>query len=676
MSKEAFLKRKEHGTEKNSDKKRILLFFHNPVHDVMSEKTKAKIRNIVFSRFIITAVLLMLQIWILFLFYGWLKEYIQVGMAFATGLGIILIIYMVNSANASTYKLAWVLIFAIFPVFGTLLFLYIRTNIGHIRPRKILGEILDETKPYSVTEISTQSLIEKEDDRFINLKRYIEKVGGYPAWTDTKVEYYPFGEEAYEPLLEAIRGAKKFIFLEFFIVEPGKFWNNILDALEKKVKEGVEVRMLYDDFGCIATLPRNYYNVLRKKGINSRAYAEMLPVLSTHYNNRDHRKILVVDNKVGFTGGINLADEYINEVSRFGKWKDCMVRLEGKGVNSLTLMFLQMWNSVYVQYRSPEMYQKYLELPENGIGENEVRGICDNKGIGDNGKISDNNKISDNKEVGDKIEIREDGNEIRAVEAAEYSPDKRADEQVKKVQDIVQKVMPEPEVVEGTENKEAGDNPETALDVVPENEAGAALDVVPEDKQEIALEIKPEEDSGYVIPYGDGPYRTENVAENVYMDIISHATKYVYIMTPYLMLSDEMTHCICYAAKSGVDVRLLLPHIPDKKMIFAITRSHYRELMAAGVRIYEFTPGFVHSKVVLADDKIGVVGTINFDFRSLFLHYECGCLIYKNKELGKIKDDFLDAFSQSQQMDRETYKKISAFQRLCGWVLNLLAPLL
>lgn len=633
---------------KNSDKKRVLLFFHDPIHDVMSEKTKAKIRNIVFSRFIITAVLLMLQIWILFLFYGWLKEYIQVGMAFATGLGIVLIIYMVNSANASTYKLAWVLIFAIFPVFGTLLFLYIRTNIGHIRPRKILGEILDETKPYSVTEISTQRLIEKEDDRFINLKRYIEKVGGYPAWTDTKVEYYSFGEEAYEPLLEAIRGAKKFIFLEFFIVEPGKFWNNMLDALEKKVKEGVEVRMLYDDFGCIATLPRNYYNVLRKKGINSRAYAEMLPVLSTHYNNRDHRKILVVDNKVGFTGGINLADEYINEVSRFGKWKDCMVRLEGKGVNSLTLMFLQMWNSVYVQYRSPEMYQKYLELPENGIGENE----------------------------------------IRAVEAAEYSPDKRADEQVKKVQDIVQKVMPEPEVVEGTENKEAGDNPETALDVVPENEAGAALDVVPEDKAEtaldvvpedkqgIALDVKPEEDLGYVIPYGDGPYRTENVAENVYMDIISHATKYVYIMTPYLMLSDEMTHCICYAAKSGVDVRLLLPHIPDKKMIFAITRSHYRELMAAGVRIYEFTPGFVHSKVVLADDKIGVVGTINFDFRSLFLHYECGCLIYKNKELGKIKDDFLDAFSQSQQMDRETYKKISAFQRLCGWVLNLLAPLL
>lgn len=635
-----------------------------------------------FSRFIITAVLLILQIWILFSFYGWLKEYSQVGMAFATGLGIVLIIYMVNSDNASTYKSAWILIFAVFPVFGTLLFLYIRTNIGHLRPRKILGEILDETKPYSVTQISTQRLIEKEDDRFINLKRYIEKVGGYPAWTDTKVEYYSFGEEAYEPLLEAIKGAQKFIFLEFFIVEPGKFWDNMLDALEKKVKEGVEVRMLYDDLGCLVTLPRNYYNVLRKKGINSRSYAEMLPLLSTHYNNRDHRKILVVDNKVGFTGGMNLADEYINEVSRFGKWKDCMVRLEGKGVNSLTLMFLQMWNSVYVQYRSPEMYQKYLELPENGIGENEVRGICDNKGT------DDNKKISDDKEAGDKTEIREDGSEIRAVEAAEYGPDKKADEQVKKVQDIVQKVMPEPEVVEGTENKESGDKPETALDVRPGDKTGAALDVrpedkpetaldvVPEDKQGIALDVKPEEDSGYVIPYGDGPYRTENVAENVYMDIISHATKYVYIMTPYLMLSDEMTHCVCYAAKSGVDVRILLPHIPDKKMIFAITRSHYRELMAAGVGIYEFTPGFVHSKVVLADDKIGVVGTINFDFRSLFLHYECGCLIYKNKELGKIRDDFQDAFSQSQQMDRETYKKISAFQRLCGWVLNLLAPLL
>lgn len=576
----------------------------------MSEKTRVRIWRIVFSRFLITAVLLILQIWLLFFFYGWLKEYSHLATIFTTGIGIILIIYMVNSTNASTYKTTWILILAVFPVFGTFLYLYMRTNIGATRPRKILGEILDETKKYSVTDKEIRKRIENENPYFGRLAAYIEKYGGYPAWTDTKLNYYPFGEDALEPILTAIREAKQFIFLEFFIVEIGKFWNSILDLLEEKVKEGVEVRVLYDDMGCIVTLPRNYYNELRRRGINSRAYAEVLPLLSTHYNNRDHRKILVVDNKVGFTGGINLADEYINEISRFGKWKDNMMRLEGKGVNNLTLMFLQMWNSVYVQYRSPEMYMRYLCQPDNGIEENEVK----------------------------------------QVEAKEYSSDEDVSAQVEKVQDIVEKVMPKPEVVESLQPKAIEGSTEVSE--------------------------KEYEEQGIVIPYGDGPHHKENLAENVYMDIISHASNYVYIMTPYLMLSDEMTHCICYAAKSGVDVRLILPHIPDKKIIFTITRSQYRKLMAAGVGIYEYTPGFVHGKLVLADGAVGVVGTINFDFRSLFLHYECGCLIYKNQELRKIKEDFEKSFEESQKMDWESYKKIPVAQRLCGWVLNLFAPLL
>lgn len=588
----------------------------------MSEKTRVRIWRIVFSRFFITAVLLILQIWLLFFIYGWLKSYSQVAISITTGIGIILIIYMVNSSNASTYKTTWILILAVFPVFGTLLYLYMRTNVGATRPRRILGEILDETKTYSVTDREIKKRIENEAPEFKKLAGYIEKFGGYPAWTDTKIEYYTLGDDAFEPILEAIRGAKEFIFLEFFIVETGKFWGSVLDLLEKKVKEGVEVRVLYDDMGCIVTLPRNYYNELRRRGINSRAYAEVLPLLSTHYNNRDHRKILVVDNKVGFTGGINLADEYVNIISRFGKWKDNMMRLEGKGVNSLTLMFLQMWNSVYVQYRSAEMYMRYLCLPDNALEENEVK----------------------------QIENSDEGNDAERVEAKEYSSDEDVSAQIERVQDIVEKVMPKPEVVEVEEKKE-----------IEEKRAG---------------ESKKEEDLGIVIPYGDGPHQKENVAENVYMDIISSAARYVYIMTPYLMLSDEMAHTICYAAKSGVDVRFLLPHIPDKKAIFAIARSHYKELLAAGVSIYEYTPGFVHGKVVLADDVISVVGTINFDFRSLFLHYECGCLIYKNPELLRIKEDFEKTFEESQKMDWESYKKIPVFERLCGWVLNLLSPLL
>lgn len=519
-------------------------------------------------------------------------------------------------------------------------------------PKKLLGEIIRETKPYAVSETEARKKLGASELRIGRLATYLEDVGGYPAYAGNEVTYYSLGDHIAKPIIEALENAKKFIFLEFFIIKEGHFWDSVLEVLERKAAEGVEVRLLYDGMGCLGTIPEDYYNVLRQKGINARSYAEIRPFLSTAYNNRDHRKVLVVDNKVAFTGGFNLADEYTNEETCFGHWKDTGIRVEGKAVNSFTMMFLQMWNSVFVQYRAPEMYQNYMYLPNAESGAK--AGAEDS---GEQAVQEDTAKPQEEENVKEPVT-----QELSAGQGAASA--KAMAEQLEKVDTILAKVLPE-----------QGDKEDS--------QQAISEQLHDEDSQKDGMG-RPGDDgnaelsrnSGFVIPYGDGPHQHEEVAENVYIDIISHARRYVYIMTPYLMMTDEMKKCICYAAKSGVDVGIIVPHIPDKKGIFAVTRSNYPELMEAGVKMYEYTPGFVHAKMIVADDEIAVVGTINFDFRSLFLHYECGALFYQHPVISDIKKDFDETMEQSQGMTLEDYKKISPVKRLEGWVLRIIAPIL
>ena len=329
--------------------------------------------------------------------------------------------------------------------------------------------------------------------------------------------------------------------------ENGIFFDSVLNILEQKVKEGVEVRFMYDDIGCVALLPRNFAEKLKHKGINARTFSHIYPFLSTHYNNRDHRKIIVVDGKTAFTGGLNLCDEYINAYERFGHWKDNFVMVKGEAVKGFTLLYMQTWNSV--------AYKK-------------------------------------------------------GIDYASY------------------------------------------------------------------LDTYPVESDGYVIPYGDGPYQKENVAENVYLNILYNARKYVYIMTPYLILDHEMETAIIHAARSGVDVRIILPHIPDKKTPYYIARTYYRKFLAAGVKIYEYKPGFIHSKTFICDDIVATVGTINLDFRSLYLHYECGCLFYKKEKIKDIYSDFENTFSKCIPVNRDYYELIPLRQRVYGRIMKIFGPLM
>lgn len=505
--------------------------------------------KIVFSRTMITAMLLLLQLFWLIAGFLWLGSYSKWTTLFVTFLSVALLIYVINKDEMPEFKLAWVIPICAVPLFGGLLYLFLVGNFGSIGLRKGINRRIRETEPYRHTDEETKHSLAKADPHIRNLSHYMETVGGFPAYVDTPVKYFPIGQDKFADLLIELEKAQEFIFLEYFIVERGKMWDTVLEILKRKAKDGVEVRFMYDGMCSLLLLPYSYPKKLNACGIRTKMFSPIIPLLSTAQNNRDHRKILVIDGRVAYTGGVNMADEYINEKERFGHWKDTAARVEGDAVNSFTLMFLQMWNGAE---KGEEDYARYIR-----------------KGVR------------------------------------------------------------------------------------------------PERKER-----------GLVIPYGDGPTTPENVAETVYLDIINRAERYVHIMTPYFIVDNAMLDALQYAARRGVDVRLILPHIPDKKAVFAMSRTYYPDLLAAGIRVYEYTPGFVHAKVFVSDDTTAAVGTINLDYRSLYHHFECGLYIYGNRVVGDIEKDFLDTVKKCLEADMKYYNKIPLRTRLTGRVMRLFAPLM
>jgi len=472
---------------------------------------------------------------------NWLSALVIVSLYIGT------ILAIVNRNMPPESKVTW-LLFAVVPVFGFLLYLMI----GERRLSKKEIQQLEKMDSMKFREDNSYDLrVElKQENKsaFGIVKSLLSMDHNADVYDGTASQYFPLGEEMFEAMLDDLRSAKKFIFLEFYIIDPGVMWNRVLEILVDKVQQGVEVKLLYDDIGCMATLSGDYTKRLRKMGIDAHKFNKVIPRMTVAYNNRDHRKILVVDGQVGYTGGINLADEYINHIVRFGHWKDGGVRLEGRAVKALTRLFLMNW---------------YINR----------------------GEITD-------------------------------------------------------------------------------------FDRYHFDSQRV-------EGKGLYIPYGSGPkpiYK-EQVGKAVYQNIINQAIDYVYITTPYLIIDYDLTEDIKNAAMRGVDVRIVTPFIPDKKLIQIVTRGAYPDLLEAGVKIYEYTPGFIHSKNVISDDELAVVGTINFDYRSLVHHYENAVLMYQTETIADIKQDFEDLFDVSKEISLETLQN-SWYQRLLKEIMQLFAPLL
>lgn len=515
----------------------------------LKETGTQKAANILTGRVLIVAVLLVIQIvWLGFLLFKLMEYSIWISILF-TLISLAAVAYIINSNANPSVKLAWVVPIIEMPLFGGLLYLVFGTKRPLRRMRLALERADQLTNEYVEEDPSLIPQIRQEDPHVAGQIQYLAD-RMYPVYRNTTAQYYPVGEELFQAILETLRGAEHYIFLEYFIVQEGVMWNTILEVLREKTAAGVEVRFIYDDFGSLFKLPTGYDRKLEAMGIKTQVFNPFIPFLSVVMNNRDHRKILVVDGHTAFTGGINLADEYINVHSPFGHWKDTGVKLQGEAVWSLSLMFLNMWNAFRPTDTHLDKFRPHVWHRESF------------------------------------------------------------------------------------------------------------------------------EEDGCVIPYADTPLDNETLAENVYINLINGATSYVYIMTPYLITDHEMTTALCLAAKRGVDVRIITPGIPDKKTVYQLTRSHYPELLDNGVRIYEYTPGFVHAKCVVADDKVATVGTVNFDYRSLYLHFECGTLHYKNRVVGQVRDDFLATQEKCHQVTEYRTDRISLIKEVYYAILRLFAPLM
>ena len=510
------------------------------------QQSKRGLLHIIFGRGLFMLLMLLLNFFLLFSLLFELFEGITLVFGGVVVLTAVMLVIILNADDDPAFKLSWCVIVAVLPLLGIVLYTVFRLDLGSRVHRRMVERSIQCSLPYVPENSSITDVLQQDDPATAALARYLYRYAHAPAYSNTDVRYFPLGEDKFEEMLRQMEQAKEFIFLEYFIVHPGHMWSSILDVLSRKASEGVEVRVLYDGMNAFANLPYGYPKTLEKLGIQCKMFAPVRPFISTHYNNRDHRKIAVIDGHTAFTGGINLQDRYINQEEVYGHWKDTAVMVHGEAAKGFTLMFLQMWNATE---REPS-YESYLRT--------------------------------------------------------------------------------------------------------------ASASAAP----------------GLVIPYGENPTGSERVARQVYLHILNQAKRYVYIMTPYLILDAEMSGALQYAAKRGVDVRIVLPHIPDKKTAFTLAKSHYRELTNAGVRIYEYTPGFVHAKVFLSDDTCGVVGSINLDYRSLFLHYESGAYLYKLPALARIKEDFEDTFAKSQPVTAADVNSQSLPCRLLGAILKVVAPLM
>ena len=506
---------------------------------------KKKFFKMVFSRAGIFVILILVQMLIFLGIPYYLKEYATFIYSVMSLMEIIVLVYIINTEGNPAFKLSWILCVMAVPVVGTIFYIYVHLQLETRFVQNRLAALRMETEPYMDQDQKITDALWEGKSANAQLSYYLSHQLGFPTYRNTEAEYFPVGEAKFASMIKELEKAEKFIFM----VEEGIMWNTILEILKRKAAEGVEVRFMYDGMCAFDLLPYSYPKKLQKYGINCKMSNKIRPFVSTIQNNRDHRKICVIDGQVGYVGGVNLADEYINEKERFGHWKDTAVLLRGDAVQSLTMIFLQMWD---VDMRGVEPYGKYL---------------------------------------------------------------------TKKADTLNEKL-------------------------------------------------------GYVIPYADSPFDHENVGEEVYFHILNHAKKYVHIMTPYLILDNEMLTTLIRAAKSGIEVIIIMPHIPDKWYAFAVAKTYYKELIEGGVQIYEYTPGFVHAKIFVSDDDTATVGSINLDFRSLYLHFENGVFIYDNPEVQKVEEDFQNTLAKCHKVTVTEVRNRGILMKTAGQVLRLVAPLM
>lgn len=500
--------------------------------------------NVIPFRFIIAIMIAILETLLTISIVVFLTYYIPYFWILIILTTLITAVSIINRDDNPDYKLPWLFFVLLIPIVGFMLYFMFYSRKLKRKQIKSLENLMNENTNYCDDNIMDD--LKENDELVYGEALLLKKLSNSHIYKNTDIKYFTTDDEIFNNIINDLKNAKEYIFLEYFIIEAGKFWDSIFDILKQKVDDGVEVRILYDDIGCMNTLPGNYFKKLRKMGFKAYSFNMLKGQANNEFNNRNHRKILIIDGLLAYTGGINLADEYINERERFGFWKDSITRIKGEAVNEFTRLFL-------IDYS-----------------------LCERKR---NDKFSDYYK----KDIGNT--------------------------------------------------------------------------------------------EGYSIPFGDGPkpiYK-RGVSRTLILSLLNNAKNYVYITTPYLIIDSEIIDTIENASLRGVEIKIITPHIPDKKIVFKITRSHYKKLMDAGVSIYEYTPGFIHQKTFLADDEKAIVGTINLDYRSLVHHFENGIWIYRHEVIKDIKDDFCKTIEECEKI---TKVKNNIFERFFYALVRIFSPLL
>lgn len=502
-----------------------------------------------FSKKILTVLFVLLQIALLLMpVLGIYGNYMYLG-AFMNIVAAGVVVFEINRESDAGFKLIWIAIIAFFPVFGTVLYFYVQSDVI----MRLFKKRVEGLNAMTLKSAVKMGLPEKYIDEFLGeeagIMRYLKFRASAPCFEISKITYFPLGEDMFKSLVRDVSQAKKYVFLEFFIInEFDSMWKELLEILQKKAEEGVEIRLVYDAMGSLTTTKSNLDERLRKLGINCYQFSPVKPFISTYHNNRDHRKIVVIDGETAYTGGVNLADEYVNRKKRFGHWKDTAIRVEGDSVKRFLAIYLKIW-SLVCPHEDSFVY---------------------------------------------------------------------------------------------------GNQPEQDFD----------------------------KSDGYIVPFDDTPLDTKYITRDVYLHILNNAKDYVYINTPYLILDDATLQAMKFAASRGVKVKICMPHIPDKWYAFMVARSYYPELLRAGVSIYEYKQGFLHAKSTVSDDKRGYVGSANYDYRSLYLHYECGAYIYSSSVIQDIKADFEKTVEEGIHFTLARYNELSLPYRIFGRVLRLFSSVM
>ncbi len=510
-----------------------------------------KILKLVYSNKFFAITTLLLQVGMIVGFVIGFSSNVRYYLLVSNFITAVLILVEVNRHEESAFKVTWIMLMAVMPIFGWFFYIYTHTGVISRNIKKSHNAARDTILRFKIDDSDTIKSM-NEERRSTSLAKFLSKACGSSVYQNTLVKYYPLGDDMMSDIVEELEKAEKFIFMEFFIINQSSYmWQTIEEILIRKARAGVDVRLMYDGMGCMGIMPKGYDEELERRGIKCQVFSPLQPLLSTYQNNRDHRKIIIVDGVCAISGGINLADEYINRITRFGHWKDTGLRIYGDGVMGFTEMFLTMWYTV------------------TGVTEDDFDRFLN-----------------------------------------------------------VSKLCSYPDAV------------------------------------------------GYITPFGDSPLDNIYAGRTAYMDILNNAKKYVYIMTPYFVIDDAIYEAMNYAVTRGVNVKLILPGIPDKKAPYCLARSYYKDLLDIGVEIYEYIPGFVHAKTTVSDDCRAIVGTINYDYRSLYLHYECAAYLVNVPQIRDIETDMMDTLSYCRHITRTEYAKIPWYYRATGRILRFIATMI